>query len=791
MMGFQTIFPFNRRPAAKSLEAAFLIKIYELNKERPIMVIANKHIFHPRFTDAMSAEVPLCIEGMESLSDFWQPVSHPMHAVHPLTILNTYNKEVWRHARTKEDKPRQSAIQMLYQDRSLKGVMKGLDTLTATEESAFWYHNAENEWSTLQNRTEAYIERSSWRDTPKHVHAFRRSVALEYLRYKKAALALLAYRRAGELTRQAHYDCDFTQIKTIIRQWLQPAWLNNALGTPNSRASMDRIRRKGDFVSPMDYYSRLGGSSVLTDHCWPPLRGTKEDLFDQWFLNPGLENEDLDEILSKPTYRPDIGEQDTGFLPRVLHILFTRTFSSADAVKGKPDTSALWLVTPSAACLHMWLNLEQEFRSSITETLRKTEALLPSESWKYETSYMQDEHVEEPLQDKVELILRMASRFKHTRPENLQHCQTILGSEIYSSVLESLGIPSFSESSRDLHYRISVLRYGKGLPFFSDLPCTEGTYGWNGSLPEGLSTVSPMGAFRPPPPDAPYDETLAQELKWRIDAADIRIQAGLSTPDKELKLLLKAVGWGSKIHSGKSADPSFAAEHFMYYSILGDKNEVWYTKLHNACLNKWSLSEDEWDEAILSAVLNNSDYCPHITALTQYWLSDKKWSLFRYMQQENLNFDSCIGNTIHAFSRLYKIYPFNNIKFEETVLNFDNAPEKEINRLLSDKDSKYKQKVAEGLDFIRFNLILHGIQEINPILDNQYTIPDDEKSKLLLQYIFQNFEGALQHEKCQIKGFVYGEDLLRNVINRMSSAAEEMLTYDDVSANTHFDSTSF
>ena len=125
------------------------------------MVIADQHIFHPRFTDAMSAEAPLCIEGMESLSDFWQPVPHPMHAVHPLTILNTYNKEVWRQARTKEDKPRQSAIPMLYQDRSLKGVMKGLDTLTATEESAFWYNDAEEEWTSLQQRTEIYIDRLS------------------------------------------------------------------------------------------------------------------------------------------------------------------------------------------------------------------------------------------------------------------------------------------------------------------------------------------------------------------------------------------------------------------------------------------------------------------------------------------------------------------------------------------------------------------------------------------------------------------------------------------------------
>ena len=739
----------------------------------------------------MSADAPLPIEGIEDLSDFWQPVPHPMQPVHPLTILSTYNKEVWRSSRMKEDNPRQSAIQRLYQDGSLQGALKALDDLTVTEESTFWYNNAEDEWPALQKRIEAYIERSSWGYTPKYANTFRKSVALEYLRYKKTALALFAYRRTGELTRQAHYDCDFTQIKSVIRQWLQPAWLHNALGAHDSRASMDSIRRKGDFVSPMDYYSRLGGSSVLTDSCLPPLRGTKEDLFDQWFLNPGLKNDDIDEILSKLAYKPNIGEQDTVFLPRVLHILFTKTFSSADAVKGKPDTSALWLATPSAACLHMWLNLEQEFRSSITETLRKTGELLPSESWKYETSYMQDKHVEEPLQDKVELILRMASRFKHTRPDNFQHCQSILGSEIYFSVLESLGIPPFSESSSDLHYRISVLRYGKGLPFFPDLPCTKGAYGWNGSLPKGgLSTVSSIGAFRPPPPDAPHDETLAQELKWRMDAADMRIRAGLSTPDKELKLLLRAVGWGSKIHSAKSADSSFAAEHFMYYSISGEKNEVWYTNLYDACLNRWSLSEEDWDNAILSAVLD-SDYCPHITALTQYWLSDEKWSLFRHMQQENLNFDSRIANTIHVFSRLYRIYAFNNIKFGETVSNFDNAPEKGINRLLSDKDSKYKQRVAEGLAFIRFNLILHGIQEINPILDNQYTIPDDEKSKLLLQYIFQNFEGALQHEMRQINGCVYGEDLLRSVINRMSSAAEEMLTYDDVSANTHFDSTSF
>ena len=750
------------------------------------MVIADQHIFHPRFTDAVSAEAPLCIEGMESLSDFWQPVPHPMHAVHPLTILNTYNKEVWRQARTKEDKPRQSAIQMLYQDRSLKGEMKVLDTLTATEESAFWYNNAENEWSTLQNRTEAYIERSSWRDTPKHVHAFRRSVALEYLRYKKAALALLAYRRTGELTRQAHYDCDFTQIKIIIRQWLQPAWVINATG---SSTAMDRIRRGGGFVSPMDYYSRLGGGSVLTDKNPPPFNGTKEAALDQWFLNPS--SGDSDSILSSSHYRTNIGEQDSVFIPNLMHTLFTRVFSKMDAAKGKPETGALWLSAPSAACLQMWLDLEQEFRSSITKNWQKKGALLPSESWQYQVPYMCNSHIEEPLQDKVELILRMASRFKHTLPDNFKHCQTLLSSAIYRHTLESLSIPPFENNNNDVHYRIAVLRYGKGVPFFSDLPWAEGTYGWNGGLPNGgLSTVSAKGAFRPPPADAPRDTTLEHELAWRIDAADMRIRAGLSTPKVELELLLDAVEWDSKIYSLKSIEFSFAVEHFMYYSITGDKDEVWYTSLYKACRERWSLSEQEWDAAILNLV-SKPDDALHIIALTQYWLSDDKWSLFQYMQQENPDFNTCLINTTHAFSLLYKLYTFSNTQLGKTLSNFDSAPEKSINRYLSDKDTKYKQKISEGLDFIRFNLVLQSIQEINPILDNQYAIPDDEKSKLLLQYIFQNFEGALQHEKCQIKGFVYGEDLLRSVINRMSSAAEEMLIYDDVIENTQFGYPSF
>lgn len=750
------------------------------------MVIADQHIFHPRFTDAMSAEAPLCIEGMESLSDFWQPVPHPMHAVHPLTILNTYNKEVWRQARTKEDKPRQSAIPMLYQDRSLKGVMKGLDTLTATEESAFWYNDAEEEWTSLQQRTETYIDRSSWGYKPKHAHAFRKSVAVEYLRYKNTALALFAYRRTDELTRQAHFDRDFNQIKTIIRQWLQPAWVLNATG---SSTAMGRIRRGGGFVSPMDYYSRLGGSSVLTDNSLPPFNGTKEDVLDQWFLNPS--SDDSGPILSHSHYRIDIGEQDSVFIPNLMHTLFVRVFSKMDAVKGKPGTGSLWLSTPSAACLQMWLDLEQEFRSSITKDWQKKGALLPSESWQYQVPYMYNSHIEEPLQDKVELILRMASRFKHTLPDNFKHCQTLLSSAVYRHTLESLSIPPFENNNNDVHYRIAVLRYGKGVPFFSDLPWTEGTYGWNGGLPKGgLSTVSSNGAFRPPPADAPRDTTLEHELAWRIDAADIRIRAGLSTPKVELELLLDAVEWDSKIYSLKSIEFSFAVEHFMYYSITGDKDEVWYTSLYKACRERWSLSEQEWDAAILNLV-SKPDDALHIIALTQYWLSDDKWSLFQYMQQENPDFNTCLINTTHAFSLLYKLYTFSNTQLGKTLSNFDSAPEKSINRYLSDKDTKYKQKISEGLDFIRFNLVLQSIQEINPILDNQYAIPDDEKSKLLLQYIFQNFEGALQHEKCQIKGFVYGEDLLRSVINRMSSAAEEMLTYDDVSANTQFGSPSF
>ena len=98
---------------------------------------------------------------------------------------------------------------------------------------------------------------------------------------------------------------------------------------------------------------------------------------------------------------------------------------------------------------------------------------------------MYNSHIEEPLQDKVELILRMASRFKHTLPDNFKHCQTLLSSAVYRHTLESLSIPPFENNNNDVHYRIAVLRYGKGVPFFSDLPWTEGTYGWNGGLPKG------------------------------------------------------------------------------------------------------------------------------------------------------------------------------------------------------------------------------------------------------------------------------------------------------------------
>ena len=750
------------------------------------MVIADQHMFHPRFTEALSEDAPLSIKGIEALSDFWHPVPHSENSVHPLTILSAYNKEVWRCIRMHKDDPRQSAIRVLYQNKSLRGVMKFLDTLTAAEESAFWYNDAEEEWAALQKRAEIYINRSSWGYKPKHAHAFRESVAVEYLRYKNTALALFAYRRTDELTRQAHFDRDFSQIKTIIRQWLQPAWVINATG---SSTAMDRIRRGGGSVSPMDYYSRLGGGSILTDKNPPPFNGTKEAALDQWFLNPS--SGDSDSILSSSHYRTNIGEQDSVFIPNLMHTLFTRVFSKMDAAKGKPETGALWLSAPSAACLQMWLDLEQEFRSSITKNWQKKGALLPSESWQYQVPYMCNSHIEEPLQDKVELILRMASRFKHTLPDNFKHCQTLLSSAIYRHTLESLSIPPFENNNNDVHYRIAVLRYGKGVPFFSDLPWAEGTYGWNGGLPNGgLSTVSAKGAFRPPPADAPRDTTLEHELAWRIDAADMRIRAGLSTPKVELELLLDAVGWGSKIYSANDPDPSFDCEHFMYYSITGDKDEVWYTSLYKACRERWSLSEQEWDAAILNLVSKSNDAL-HITALAQYWLSADKWSLFQYMKRENLDFNTCLINTINAFSRLYKIYAFNNVKLGNTLSNFDSAPEKSINRYLLDNNTKYKQKVSEGLDFIRFNLILQSIQEINPFLEHQYLVPNKEEDKILLKYIFQNFEGVLKHEMSQLKGSVYGDDLLRNVIKSMQSASAEMLVYDDIVTDTSLDNISF
>lgn len=231
-------------------------------------ISAQKYTLSPRFKESLSEPEPLKIKNHAMLQEFWQPEPPNGYAFHPL-------EAVWAKIRDGSEKARTDAFLTL----SETGGTKQLDGRSISEESAFWCNSPELEWQDLSRRIEDYLSQGGWslRDS----QTFCSEVYESYIRYKRDALGLFAYRRSGELTYQAHYHGDFTQAQEVIRQWLQPAWFNNALEWTLAEQKNNTPAR---IISPMDYYDSLRGVSFLTNAFLKQEGWDTSDYLDYWFL---------------------------------------------------------------------------------------------------------------------------------------------------------------------------------------------------------------------------------------------------------------------------------------------------------------------------------------------------------------------------------------------------------------------------------------------------------------------------------------------------------------------------
>lgn len=726
-------------------------------------ISAQKHTLSPRFRESLSEPAPLKIKNHAMLQEFWQPEPPNGYAFHPLEVVKTYHEAVWAKIRDGSEKARTDAFLTL----SETGGTKQLDGRSISEESAFWCNSPELEWQDLSRRIEDYLSQGGWslRDS----QTFCSEVYESYIRYKRDALGLFAYRRSGELTYQAHYHGDFTQAQEVIRQWLQPAWFNNALEWTLAEQKNNTPAR---IISPMDYYDSLRGVSFLTNAFLKQEGWDTSDYLDYWFL-VSKERSLVNKSPLGGFSTKDSEQKQKKAVSRAMHELFAQTFTREYNNSGERlCTTGLWLNVPTAACLQMWLDIEKTFRNTISEVLMEKGILQRGENWHYRLKRFN----REGLGEKVEVISRMSARFKSTWQSNHLHCREILSSQIYKTVLKDLSIANFRENKNDVLYRICLLSYGRNVPFFPNLPQTEGTLHFPDGPCPTVKVLSDIGIFNPPPADAPRDETAYAEWDWKTEAADMRVQAGISTPKMELLYMLDDLDRSGKHVNIENEDPGPFVEHFMYYSITGSKGENEYIRMKDVWCKQWKQSEQSWDDEVLFYTEQKRD-CPHIAALVQHWLGDSKWDLFHHLQERIPSLTTLVENAITGLLDVYKgaVRPY--WVALEHLENFSLSPENDLNEITRDSGTLYKARIKEGADFIRFNIIMRAIHEAYPFLDDIYRIPEQEESCFLLEYIIPNFSGALKYEAAAAPEYTAMGSLLTATLKNLAQGAGETLGY--------------
>ena len=724
--------------------------------------------------------------SLETLLHFWQPEWSRSDIPHPLAVVSSFDRFIRDHATSNSPAKVREAWEQ--DNRELLAI---LDTMTASQESAYWHNRIKEEWEQIEQKVDDFTSQTDWGIFGIHKEKFLSRMEKEFVKYKTMSLNLFALRRTGELVRTAHLYQNFQEPQEIIKQWLQPDWEVNALqeiertGGKYTGGSLPSDRA----FSPLDYFSTLAGKHVFVN------TGNNDRMrYETPYLNElFLKNMYLDRIEREAwSFWAERLHTHTGWphtrreMPtvkgnRMAHELFTMVFSCVRVEEADEEKTGFWLTAPNAACMQMWLDLEQEFQREIIDKAKQRNMQPPERTWNYCAIQRGRLYHWEKLQQKLEINLRLAVKHKETMPENYMQWQNILSFDAYRSILKNMGFSAYRESEFTPLHREYRLRYGLDWPFLEEkhLPCTQGAF----CAPKGVSSDVIFQSRIGEPVDKSKDETLEHELSWRIGAADMRIHAGLSTPEEELANLLAATEWaGKEIITIKLPVSKTTKEFFRYDPLSGNQDETWYTYLHQAYTEKWGKSQEEWDAAILVHGIT-SELSPLVRGLTQYWLSSNKWDFYRQMKQTNPDLDEDVLkvlDTVHGYLG----------RGPNNLLELSNKRVGDIDRFFPEHDSSFRHHIYEGLGFIRFNAVFNEIILIRPILDGINHILENKNIEFAIDYIIKNLPERYSSDR--FAGLHY-KKIMPNVVKELEQEAFSLLGYADneISESTNFGQITF
>lgn len=708
--------------------------------------------------------------SLEALLYFWQPDWSRYDIPHPLAVVVSLERFIHENSTSTSPMMLRKAWEQGNQE-----ILAILDTMAASQESAYWHNHIKEEWEQVEQKIDDFAAQTGWGIFGIHKEKFLRGMEREFVKYKTMALNLFALRRTGELVRTAHLYQNFQEPKAIIKQWLQPDWEVNALQhieRTEGRRTVDSLPTDRAF-SPLDYFAMLAGKSVLItpgENDKITDEGTYlTDLFfnDMCLFNQVCQNKtELEawqfwaERLHIHTGWPLTWQETTAIKGnRMAHELFTMVFSCVNVGRLEEKTG-FWLTAPNAACIQMWLDLEQEFQQDILGRI-PPQNMFACKIYDYQLPQRGRLYSWENLQQKVELNLRLAVKHKETIPENYAHWQTILSSHEYKKMVDTISSVCVEESESAPHHREYLLRYGLNWPFLEggNLPCTQGVV--------CASQVGGRGYIFP-------DKTLEPELSWRIGAADMRVKAGLSMPEEELAdLLMVTTLAGREITCEDIPDPNIS-NCLRYAPLLGDKKEIWYLRLHGTFTENWGRSQSEWDDLILKHGIL-SDLSPYNRSMIQYWLSAEKWDFFQEMKRNNPDLTENVLRILDTVENLGLCPGSFKSLSSKKVGNLDRF-------FLNDADSL--QHLNTGLSFIRFNAVLEEITANIPSLGHLGHLPDNKNIAFTVDYIIKHFPERYSNRYTSLPY----DSVIQSVITELEQETQNLLGFveSEISEATDF-----
>lgn len=746
------------------------------------MIVADKCQFSPIFEEWAKRNAPPEKQHFtfELFAQFWQPEPPPGFDVHPLELVLSF----WKKGQDKTISSKPVLLFEHWEDANSERIRE-LQSMSASEESLYWHNETDKEWASLSEKTEAYLAQAAWGHNTNKADKFLEFLEREFLFYKKTALRLFARRRTTELVRDAHLYRDFGEIKKIIRQWLMPDWETTAFMFPLISKSYTAHDRSQDYlpnnraISPMNYLGALGGKHVLTATGFETGMSNDVSYLADVFLRKVLESQDMADTWNRWTYTPmkpdgwsgtEMGSAlKTG--RRIAHEMFTEVFSAVGAKESHKEKTGFWLTAPNAECLQMWLDLETEFREHMSNILHELELIPSDQQWGYYIQQNRRTSDSAPVREKVDTWLRLAVKFKDTMPENYLHWESLLSSDIYKLSLKSLSDPMDGRQTSVALNREYLLRYGLNWPFItSELPCTKGTF----SMPFGIKLTPglALGSYVTTVPIPADEELLENELQWQVGAADMRVQAGVTTPDMELEELLSSLEWLGKKERDIEKKPSHFQRFYSYGHPEGHLKEPWYLHLHSAYTQKWGCSEKMWNEKILNHGIYGSGRVL-VRSITQHWLSPDQWAFYQYMKQDG-DLDK---NVIEILNTAYTVFKGNKEKMPLRISSMAGNNGNSLESMFPERKG-YIEHLGKGVDFIRFNVIANEVRSATSLLKDLSSVPEDEPTDFILRYIFDKLSDRYSNTMCEDveEGVTFSESI-KAVVRTLELEAREVLDF--------------